>query len=156
MAIRKIQPGDETRVLALMQRHADLEQYDDIFAIDERAISRLALQGARPACHIVVSENAERQIVGFALYFIVDFTFRNRPMLYLSDLMVDETHRRQGIARELVETLCREANAQDCFRIKWGVASANKDAIAFYESIGATRETGKLYYTLDNASIASR
>jgi hypothetical protein len=41
MAVRKIQHGDLASVLALMQRHAHLENYDDIFAVDEQALSRL-------------------------------------------------------------------------------------------------------------------
>ncbi|CDZ34232.1 Acetyltransferase [Neorhizobium galegae bv. officinalis] len=153
MAVRKIQHGDVASVLALMQRHADVEGYGDIFAIDEQALSRLVVDRAPPACNILVSENPEGKIVGFALYFVLEFTFRNRPMLYLSDLMVDEAHRRQGIARELMGAMSREAAILDCFRIKWGVSSANPEAMAFYESLGAIRERGKFYYTLDEVAF---
>jgi GNAT superfamily N-acetyltransferase len=153
MAVRKMQRGDLASVLALMQRHAHLENYDDIFAVDEQALNRLRRDSAKPAINIVVSENSEGEIVGFALYFIIEFTFRNRPMLYLNDLMVDEAHRRRGIARELMAALCREAMTLNCFRIKWGVSSANTEALAFYESIGAIREGGKFYYTLDERAF---
>jgi GNAT superfamily N-acetyltransferase len=153
MAVRKIQHGDLASVLALMQRHAHLENYDDIFAVDEQALSRLGLDRAPPTCNIVVSENSEGKIVGFALYLILEFTFRNRPVLYLNDLMVDEAHRRRGIARELMAALCREAESLGCFRIKWGVSSANTEALVFYESIGAIREKGKFYYTLDEGAF---
>jgi GNAT superfamily N-acetyltransferase len=153
MAVRKIQHGDLASVLALMQRHAHLENYDDIFAVDEQALNRLRLDSVKPPCNVVVSENSEGKIVGFALYFVLEFTFRNRPMLYLNDLMVDEAHRRRGIARELMAALCREAESLGCFRIKWGVSCANTEALAFYESIGAIREQGKLYYMLDERAF---
>ncbi|CAN7696119.1 N-acetyltransferase family protein [Neorhizobium tomejilense] len=153
MAVRKIQHGDLASVLALMQRHAHLENYDDIFAVDEQALNRLRLDSVRPPCNVVVSENSEGKIVGFALYFVLEFTFRNRPMLYLNDLMVDEAHRRRGIARELMAALCREAESLGCFRIKWGVSGANTEALALYESIGAIREQGKLYYILDERAF---
>ncbi|CAN7700117.1 hypothetical protein [Neorhizobium sp. LjRoot104] len=87
MAVRKIQHGDVTSVLALMKRHADVEGYGDIFAIDEQALSWLVLDRAPPACNILVSENPDGKIVGFALYFILEFTFRNKSMLYLNDFV---------------------------------------------------------------------
>jgi hypothetical protein len=87
MAVRKIQHGDLASVLALMQRHAHLENYDDIFAVDEQALNRLRLDSVKPPCNVVVSENSEGKIVGFALYFVLEFTFRNRPMLYLNDFV---------------------------------------------------------------------
>lgn len=149
MAVRKFDKNDLTDVLALMKQHAELEGYGDIFSIDEEALVRLGFDRSVPAYHMLVSENAEGKVVGFALYFLQEFTFRNMPMLYMNQLIVDEAHRRQGTARELVAALCKEARALGCFRLKWGVSSANENAIAFYDGIGAAREKGRFYYTLD-------
>lgn len=153
MAVRKFENKDVVDVLALMRQHAEFEGYGDIFSVDEEALVRLGLDGAVPAYHMLISENPAGKIVGFALYFLQEFTSRNMPMLYLNELMVDEAHRRQGIARELVAALCKEAHVLGCFRIKWGVSSANKNAIAFYEGIGALREKDRFYYTLDEAGF---
>lgn len=149
MIIRKARRGDLGDIANLMARHARSEPYGGTFELDEPALDALCFGRQEPACRFLVSEGAEGRIDGYALYFLQDVTFRNRPMLYLNDLMVEEGRRRGGVARALMEALCAEAWSLGCFRLKWGVASSNTAAIAFYERIGAVEENGKRYFMID-------
>ncbi|MGF9566858.1 GNAT family N-acetyltransferase [Neorhizobium sp. BT27B] len=149
MRVREAHVGDLAEVLNLMRRHAETEAYRDDFSLDETALRLLGFGVGKPAYRLLVSETLDGKINGYALYFLQEFTFRNRPLLYLNDLMVDERHRRKGVAAALIRALYAEAWSLGCFRIKWGVASDNPDAIAFYENIGAQAEQNKLYFILD-------
>ncbi|MGI2033817.1 N-acetyltransferase family protein [Rhizobium panacihumi] len=155
MIIRKARKGDLGDIVNLMARHARSEPYGGTFNLDEPALVALCFGRERPAGHLLVSEGACGTIEGYALYFLQDVTFRNRPMLYLNDLMVDEACRRGGVARALMEAVCAEAWSLDCFRVKWGVASSNEAAIAFYERIGAVEEIGKRYFMIDEERQAA-
>lgn len=153
MRIRKIERPDFAEVLTLMRRHAEIENYADIFAVDEHGFGHPGQERSSSGFEVLVAEAADGSVVGYALYLILGFSFRQRPLLYLNDLMVDERQRRHGIARQLFEQVCREAKNHGCFRVKWGVSGTNDQAIAFYEAMGATREVNKLYFTLDEASF---
>ncbi|MGK6317453.1 N-acetyltransferase family protein [Neorhizobium sp. DT-125] len=153
MAVRELEKADLADVLILMRQHAELEGYADTFFLDEQALARLGFDRPFPAYHMLVSENAEKKILGIALFLLQEFTFRNRPMLYLNDLVVDAACRRQGVARELIAALREKARELGCFRIKWGVSSVNAAAIAFYDSIGAVREQDRVYYVLEEVAF---
>lgn len=153
MKIRKIEKNDFADVLTLMRRHAEMESYADIFAVNERGLNPHRSGSKRSSYEILVAKTDDGSVSGYALYMVLEFSFRQRPLLYLNDLMVDEKHHRQGVARALMERLCREAKSLGCFRIKWGVSATNDRAIAFYQAIGATREINKIYFTLDEANF---
>ena len=74
---------------------------------------------------------------GFALYFYNFSTFLTKPGIYIEDLFIRPDYRRRGIARNLFAYLARKVRNEGCGRLEWWVLDWNKDAIAFYESLGA-------------------
>ena len=75
--------------------------------------------------------------IGFALFFTSYSTFLTRPGIYLEDLFVLESHRRQGVGRALLVEVQRIAGARGAGRLEWAVLEWNADAIEFYRRIGA-------------------
>ncbi|MBT2387937.1 GNAT family N-acetyltransferase [Streptomyces sp. ISL-1] len=55
----------------------------------------------------------------------------------LYELSVDETYRRRGIGRALVEALLKVARERDCYDMWVGVDTDNDPALATYRSAGA-------------------
>ena len=55
---------------------------------------------------------------------------------WLEDLYVDESARRAGLGRALVEASFDRARARDCYRVELDVNEQNSDALAFYEALG--------------------
>lgn len=55
---------------------------------------------------------------------------------YLAGIVVNPTHRRQGIGQQLVEELQREAKSRDMHQIELDVYGFNPDAKLMYESLG--------------------
>jgi aminoglycoside 6'-N-acetyltransferase I len=66
------------------------------------------------------------------------------PVGKLSELVVDEDHRGQGLGRMMVQAVEREARARGCVLLYLTTAHRRKSAHAFYERVGFV-ETGKRY-----------
>lgn len=98
---------------------------------------------------------------GFVLYFYNFSTFLAKPSIYIEDLFICNDFRRKGIARKILQYLAHKALSEGCGRLEWSVLDWNKDAIAFYESIGAIqmnewivqRMTGDSLEKLANSAV---
>lgn len=59
-----------------------------------------------------------------------------KDIFYISDLVVDENYRKRGIAHALYHQAVATAKESHASRVELTVWSFNKEAIAFYESLG--------------------
>jgi ribosomal protein S18 acetylase RimI-like enzyme len=90
----------------------------------------------RPArCLILLNPAGEP--AGLALYFYNYSTWRARPGIYLEDLYVRPSERKNGYGKRLLVELAREVVAMRGGRLEWSVLKWNEPSIKFYESIGA-------------------
>ena len=78
-------------------------------------------------------------VVGGLVAYVLDKFERQRSEVYVYDLAVAEAHRRQGIARRLIEALKPIARARGAWVIYVQADRGDAAAIALYESLG-TRE----------------
>lgn len=79
------------------------------------------------------------QIVGYLLYCRAYDNDLGGRILYVIDLFVRESARRQGVALALMQeaaNLCRQTGGN---QLLWSVYVHNKAAAAFYEALGAKR-----------------
>jgi len=84
----------------------------------------------------IIAENDDREILGFALYYFVYYTWVGKS-LYLDDLYVREKYRDNGIGSKLLKEVLEFAKEEDCRRIRWQVLNWNKPAIEVYKKLGA-------------------
>ena len=100
----------------------------------------------------LVAEDEQEQVLGYAgLYVVLDEG-------YIGNVAVDPAHRRQGVARRLMEVYCRFAVAHLSF-LSLEVRAGNTAAIALYESLGFQAEgRRKNYYQapIEDAIIMTR
>jgi GNAT superfamily N-acetyltransferase len=93
--------------------------------------------GENPAFSGLIAE-LEGDVVGILLYCpSYDLDLGGR-IIYIIDLFVRETARRQGAARTLMEAvarICRQAGGK---QLLWAVYTPNTLAKDFYEKLGAT------------------
>jgi len=137
--IRPAVPGDEGTVFALIEGLARYARLAHELSGSAEAL-REHLFGARPAAEALLAEDdagGVKQAVGFALFFTNYSTFRTQPGIYLEDLFVVESHRRQGVGGALLAELIRTARARGAGRVEWNVLHWNERAIAFYRRLGA-------------------
>jgi GNAT superfamily N-acetyltransferase len=90
--------------------------------------------GAIRRFEAIIAEQ-DRQPVGYALFWPIYDTELGAPSLFLSDLLVSETARGRGIARDLMAEVARRALAQSMPRLLWEVLEGNVRARALYRRI---------------------
>ncbi len=91
--------------------------------------------GAEPKFWCYVAERDQR-IVGMALFYFRYSTWKG-PVVHLEDLMVEKTHRSQGIGSALYQAVLSFAREKKVRRVNWEVLDWNSPAIEFYEKSGA-------------------
>ncbi|KAK4040688.1 acyl-CoA N-acyltransferase [Parachaetomium inaequale] len=91
---------------------------------------------SKPARCLVLSTPAGA-VAGIALYFYNYSTWRARPGIYLEDLYVKQSERKNGYGKRLLVELAKEVVAMQGGRLEWAVLKWNEPSIKFYESIGA-------------------
>ena len=134
---------------AVVLRHCGPRQRDN--QADEEKIAK-ALFGRRPYAETLIAED-DGEPVGFALFFHSFSTFLAQPGIYLEDLFVKPEARGRGVGRLLLERLAKIAVERDCGRLEWAVLNWNKDAIRFYERLGAKPNSEWTVYRLAGESL---
>ena len=135
VSIRPAQPTDVPVVAELIWQLARFEKLEDEVVLTDELL-RVGLFGPHPYAEAVLAEE-DGEPVGFALFFHTFSTFLARPGLYLEDLFVLPEHRGRGVGRTLLSHLARLSLERGCGRLEWAVLNWNKDAIRFYERLGA-------------------
>jgi GNAT superfamily N-acetyltransferase len=76
-------------------------------------------------------------IVGFASYFFAYYSWSGKA-IYLDDLYVQDTFRKEGIGGRLLNAVIDLAKQAKCKKVRWLVSKWNTNAIEFYsKKIGA-------------------
>ena len=144
---------DDVPVIAeLIRGLARFEKLEHEVVMTE-ALLDIGLFGDRPYAEVVLAEDDGRQ-VGFGLFFHNFSTFLGRPGIYLEDLFVLPEHRGKGIGRMLLAHLARLAVERGCGRLEWAVLDWNKEAIKFYERLGARPNSDWTVYRLAGEALS--
>ena len=103
------------------------------------------VRGGLPTVQYVVAE-VDREVVGYAVASIV------ADIAELQRIAVTESHRRSGIASELLEAITTRARAGRADRLLLEVREHNEPAIAFYERHGFLEIDRRPRYYRDGAT----
>jgi len=151
MSIRFGERSDVAVIAALIRELARYEKLEQEVTMTEELLDK-SLFGPRPYAETLLAEE-EGKAVGFALFFHSFSTFLARPGIYLEDLFVVPEQRGRGIGRALLERLAQIAIERDCGRLEWAVLDWNRDAIGFYERLGAKPNSEWTVYRLTGESL---
>jgi ribosomal protein S18 acetylase RimI-like enzyme len=135
MNIRKAVKGDCPAMLELVRELALYEKAPDEVTVDPQHFEASGF-GQNPVWWAFVAETDEKEVVGFALYYIRYSTWKGQVM-YLEDILVTASMRGQGIGHQLVDQLIVEAKEKGFKRIVWQVLEWNEPAINFYRKYNA-------------------
>jgi GNAT superfamily N-acetyltransferase len=134
-----IRPAEERDIDAIFDLIRGLAAYEKLSdrVTGNTELLRSHLFGERPYAEAIVAE-IDRLAIGFALFFHNYSTFLTQPGLYLEDVFVQPEYRRQGVGKALISAVAKIAVDRGCGRLEWSVLEWNQNAIAFYQSLGAT------------------
>jgi GNAT superfamily N-acetyltransferase len=134
--IRPARPEDVPHIFGMIYELAVFEKLEHMVVANEAMLDE-ALFGAKPPCEAIVGEEANGEVVTFALFFHNFSTFLCKKGLYLEDLYVKQNRRGHGYGKQMLVALAQLAVERDCGRFEWSVLDWNENAISFYEKMGA-------------------
>lgn len=151
-----IRPAEKNDVRELAELIAEIERFygtadADIQPFDVRqAQVEEALFGTPPMASALVVEDEDGHIVGLAAYSYLWPSAGSTHSLYLKELYVRDTLRRQGTGVRLMKELHAIAQARPgCSRVEWTTDRVNPDARAFYQALGHEEYDGKIFYRVN-------
>lgn len=136
------------RLIRALSVYEKLEH--DVVMTEEKL--RDNLFGAHRYAEVVLAQE-DRVSIGFALFFHNFSTFLGQPGIYLEDLFVDPEKRGHGVGRQLLAHLAQLAVERNCGRLEWSVLNWNRDAIGFYERLGAHPNSEWTVYRLAGQAL---
>jgi GNAT superfamily N-acetyltransferase len=151
-----IRPGgraDVPVIAELIRGLARFEKMEDQVTMTEERLAE-NLFGERLYAETLIAEDGGVPI-GFALFFHNFSTFLGRPGIYLEDLFVVPEQRGRGVGRALLKQLARLAGERGSGRLEWAVLDWNRDAIGFYERLGALPNSEWTVYRLAGEPLAA-
>jgi GNAT superfamily N-acetyltransferase len=154
VTVRDAAPADLPEIAILIGELAAFEESTEEVAFDPADLQQ-ALFGADPAAHVLLATVAGESgdvVAGMAIWFRSFSTWVGRPGVWLEDLFVRPSYRRLGLATELLAALAARTDG----RVEWHVLDWNRDAVTFYEGLGARPVVGWTRYRLDPGWASSR
>jgi len=139
-----------------MKRLAEFEHYNADFAVTAETLLAQGFDREPPDFYALVAEDAPLAtagLMGMLVYYLLPFTFRARPTLFVKELYVCDTGRGRGIGEALMRAAAKEAVAHGCAAIKWQVAEWNTRARAFYERLGGAADHVWVDYGLSETAL---
>jgi len=141
--VRKASSDDAEDLLKLMKELAQFEHYSEYFCVDENELIRRGLgNNSHPQFIAFLAQLENFQTVGYAVVYLVPFTYDLKPNLILKELYVRDHARGLGIGHSLMNTVISYAKTYGCKRLKWDVLPENTSAKYFYRSLGGVPEIG--------------
>jgi ribosomal protein S18 acetylase RimI-like enzyme len=139
--IRRYQTEDNSALKTLMlqlQANENRLEYDMVEPTPEfadRYISQLleSVEKQRGVTFVAVCDDA---VCGFGAAYVESDIEYQFEYLYISDLVVAQEYRDQGIGSRLIEALEAFARESGLTRLHIGVLSANEDAHRLYRKLG--------------------
>jgi GNAT superfamily N-acetyltransferase len=153
LTIRPAERADVPVIGELIRGLARFEKLEHEVTMTEDRLDS-SLFGERRYAETLIAEQ-DFEPVGFALFFHNFSTFLAQPGIYLEDLFVLPDHRGGGIGRALLKELARLAVERGCGRLEWAVLDWNRDAIGFYERLGAKPNSEWTVYRLAGEALTT-
>lgn len=146
MSIRPAAQIDLTAILKLIHEFAEFEKLSEFCQVSENDL-REAIFGEHKFVNCLVAES-ENELVGYALFFPVFKSFRGEHSMFLEDLYISPKMRGRGLGLKMLKEVAQVAKAQNCVRMDWQALKWNKNAIDFYEKLGAKTDDENFDFSL--------
>jgi GNAT superfamily N-acetyltransferase len=134
-SISRISPDEMPGLLELIRELARFEKLEHEVEANVETLSE-CLFGPGPVAGALIGR-AGGELAGYALYFFTFSSFIGRPGIWLEDLYVRPSFRRQGLGRAMIEAVARIGAERNCGRFEWTALNWNKNALDFYRKLGA-------------------
>ena len=153
ITIRRVRPGDEAELVAMVHELAEFEHAAEECIVTETHL-RTALFADDPTVYGHIAE-VDGQPAACALWFRNFSTWDGVAGVYLEDLFVRPAFRRLGLARTLLAALARECVVNGYTRLSWAVLDWNSNAIGLYDSVGGHQQNDWITYRVSGEELSA-
>lgn len=98
--------------------------------------------------HVYIAYDPDNRPLGFVLNYLSFSSVSLGKVVVLNDLFVIESHRKKGIANQLIHCSIGLALEINAIRVDLGTARDNHSAQALYKKLGFVRDTQFFSYSL--------
>ena len=135
LSIRPATVEDAALLTAMIRELAEFEHLESEMSTAAEDIERDGF-GPRPKFRAVIAQ-WDSHPVGYAIFFEFYSSFQGRAGIFLDDLFVRPAFRKHGIGTALLAHVAAIAWKEKYFCMRWEVLDWNKQAIDFYNNLGA-------------------
>jgi len=154
LSIRPATVHDAALLAAMIRELAEFEHLAHEMSTTEADLARDGF-GPSPKFRAVIAQ-WDGEPVGYAVFFDFYSTFQGRAGLFLDDIFVRPAFRKHGIGTALIKHVAGIAWREKYFCMRWEVLDWNKQAIDFYNNLGAAfLEEWKLVMLIGDALEAA-
>ena len=89
----------------------------------------------------------DEEIIGYAIYYPVFGSFAGEAGVHLEDFLLKEEYRHRGLGKKFFSRIEEYVKEDGYSKIAWSCLEWNTPSIGFYNSIGATQEQGRKYFS---------
>jgi GNAT superfamily N-acetyltransferase len=136
LSIRPATVHDAALLKTMVHELAEFEKLSHEVSITEQDVLRDGF-GQHPKFRAVIAE-WDGEPVGYALFFEFFSSFQGRAGLFLDDIFVRPAFRKHGVGKALIAHVAGIAWKEKYFCMRWEVLDWNKQAIDFYNNLGAS------------------
>jgi ribosomal protein S18 acetylase RimI-like enzyme len=130
--IRRAVAADAPQLLALMRGLAQFEGYDDRFAVTVDTLLERGFSPQRPPEFVAWVAEMDGKLAGYAVIYVIPFTFDLRPTLVLKELFIDAAVRGRNFGHGLMQAVVEHGRSLNARLIRWQVLPSNERAKGFY------------------------
>lgn len=130
--IRRAVAADAPQLLSLMRGLAQFEGYDDRFAVTVDALLERGFSPQRPPEFLAWVAEVDGKLLGYAVIYVIPFTFDLRPTLVLKELFIDSAARGRNFGHGLMQAVIEHGRSVNARLIRWQVLPSNEPAKNFY------------------------
>jgi GNAT superfamily N-acetyltransferase len=130
VTIRRATRDDFPAIFLLIKEFASFQKSEEklVTTVDQMLEDENLFQA------FVALEN--KNIIGFCTFFYAYYSWSGKA-IYLDDLYITDSFRKNGIGKQLLNTVIALAKESNCRKVRWQVSKWNTNAIEFYKKMGA-------------------
>jgi GNAT superfamily N-acetyltransferase len=154
-----VRGAERDDVPVLLELFAELAEYEHLTHELRATESGLAaaLFGEHPPAQALIAERGGRdggpEVLGYALYFPTFSSFLTSTGVWLEDLFVRPSCRREGVGQALLSAVAGRVREQGGGRLEWAALDWNELALGFYRRLGAQTMDEWITHRLDGAAL---
>ena len=128
--------GDVHKAIALLRELAIFERMEESFKLSTDKLRTHVSPRSEMPLHVYLAMDGH-DAVGIVVFYVGEYSsFKTGWRVYLEDVFIKESHRGQGLLRQLLRPVAERALAGDIPEVGFAVLDWNKDAQEAYRALG--------------------